>query len=323
MAQLRVAYGEAVARVPGAENEDLLILHNLGLLLSDPPDEEPASADPVPAPAASPKVLSSLSLAEEGLAAQRRGDLDEAIRCFTGVLDGGHLDADLEAEVMYWLGVAVKQQGDLESAARWFRRAAEAGSLEAAATLGLTMGQAMGQQVKPDEAIRWLTVAAEGGHVRAMAGLGALLRVRSFDLIERGALAAGGEAAAQGWAWIRKAAEAGEPTALSLVAEADANRREHERTAQSAAGPQRTTAPAKGACYIATAVYGSYDSEPVLTLRRFRDEHLARSATGRAFIRVYYTLSPHLARHFESAGAWNRAARRVLDALVRLLDARS
>ena len=38
-------------------------------------------------------------------------------------------------------------------------------------------------------------------------------------------------------------------------------------------------------CYIATAVYGSYDCPEVWTLRRFRDEVLRESVLGRLFIR--------------------------------------
>lgn len=77
---------------------------------------------------------------------------------------------------------------------------------------------------------------------------------------------------------------------------------------------------AGGGCYIASAVYGSYDAPEVLVLRRFRDEHLSRSRAGRALIRGYYAASPTLATHFRGESALNRAARPCLDALVRRLD---
>lgn len=42
-----------------------------------------------------------------------------------------------------------------------------------------------------------------------------------------------------------------------------------------------------GGCYVATAVYGSYDCPQVWTLRRFRDYTLAETWYGRAFICVF------------------------------------
>ena len=51
-------------------------------------------------------------------------------------------------------------------------------------------------------------------------------------------------------------------------------------------------------CYIATCVYGSYDCPEVWTLRRFRDEGLRKSRCGRAFVKVYYRISPMLVRCF-------------------------
>lgn len=53
-----------------------------------------------------------------------------------------------------------------------------------------------------------------------------------------------------------------------------------------------------GGCYIATCVYGSYDCPQVWTLRRYRDNILARSWYGRLFIKVYYALSPSVVRMF-------------------------
>lgn len=74
-------------------------------------------------------------------------------------------------------------------------------------------------------------------------------------------------------------------------------------------------------CYIATAVYGSYDAPEVLVLRRFRDEVLSKSLPGRAFIRTYYKVSPPAARHLENAGRLNRLVRHILDKIVHRLDA--
>lgn len=72
----------------------------------------------------------------------------------------------------------------------------------------------------------------------------------------------------------------------------------------------------KSGCYIATAVYGSYDCPEVWTLRRFRDECLARTARGRAFIKVYYALSPKLVKTLGNTKLFNRFWRGRLDKLV-------
>jgi len=53
-------------------------------------------------------------------------------------------------------------------------------------------------------------------------------------------------------------------------------------------------------CYVATAVYGSYDCPEVWTLRRYRDNILDSTWYGRLFIKIYYTISPTLVKWFGS-----------------------
>ncbi len=77
-----------------------------------------------------------------------------------------------------------------------------------------------------------------------------------------------------------------------------------------------------GGCYVATAVYGSYDCPQVWVLRRFRDSTLESTAWGRWFIRVYYFLSPDFVRLFGSLRCFNTLLRPPLDALVAHLVAR-
>lgn len=72
----------------------------------------------------------------------------------------------------------------------------------------------------------------------------------------------------------------------------------------------------RGGCYIATAVYGSYDAPEVLVLRRFRDEQLAQSALGRSAVWAYYRISPGLADHLQRHPMVNRRVRVVLDRVV-------
>ena len=75
------------------------------------------------------------------------------------------------------------------------------------------------------------------------------------------------------------------------------------------------------ACYIATAVYGSYDCPEVWTLRRFRDDVLGQSWYGRLFIKAYYAVSPTVLRIFGNADWFQNFWRDRLDNLVGNLQA--
>ena len=76
-----------------------------------------------------------------------------------------------------------------------------------------------------------------------------------------------------------------------------------------------------GGCYVATAVYGSYDCPSVWTLRRFRDYTLAEARGGRAFIKCYYAISPTLVRWFGDTKLFTRMCKPCLDKLVNRLNA--
>lgn len=75
-----------------------------------------------------------------------------------------------------------------------------------------------------------------------------------------------------------------------------------------------------GGCYVATCVYGSYDCPQVWTLRRFRDNTLASTWYGRAFIRTYYTISPKLVKWFGNTTWFKHMWRGKLDKLVNTLQ---
>ncbi len=74
--------------------------------------------------------------------------------------------------------------------------------------------------------------------------------------------------------------------------------------------------PSKGPCYVATAVYGSYDCPEVWTLRRFRDYTLAETWYGRAFIHTYYAISPTLVKWFGKTAWFKKLWTIPLDKLV-------
>ncbi len=76
-----------------------------------------------------------------------------------------------------------------------------------------------------------------------------------------------------------------------------------------------------GGCYVATAVYGSYDCPQVWILRRWRDYSLAESWYGRMFICAYYAVSPMVVRLFGKRRWFSRLWRGRLDALVSRLQA--
>ena len=93
-----------------------------------------------------------------------------------------------------------------------------------------------------------------------------------------------------------------------------------QKSNTSTAISQQTQPAKKEGCYIATAVYGSYDALEVMTLRRFRDEKLRKSAFGRWFIRTYYRLSPPVAEKLKNAKHINALVRAILNKWVKKLN---
>jgi YVTN family beta-propeller protein len=70
------------------------------------------------------------------------------------------------------------------------------------------------------------------------------------------------------------------------------------------------------ACFIATAAYGSGMAGEVVTLRRFRDDHLMKSEAGRAFVQWYYRHSPAIADYIRERDWLRAVVRGALQPLV-------
>ena len=93
-------------------------------------------------------------------------------------------------------------------------------------------------------------------------------------------------------------------------------------TVKSTSPSQQTSSSSGGGCYIATAVYGSYNCPQVWTLRRFRDDCLSKTVFGRGFIRSYYAISPKLVRHFGDSKWFILPWRNALDIMATSLSKR-
>ena len=107
--------------------------------------------------------------------------------------------------------------------------------------------------------------------------------------------------------WFEKAAQQGSEKAKQCISTLD------EQT-------RASTNSSSGGCYIATAVYGSYDCPEVWTLRRYRDNTLAETWYGRAFIRTYYAISPTLVKWFGDTSWFKRLWKNRLDSMVKKLN---
>ena len=72
----------------------------------------------------------------------------------------------------------------------------------------------------------------------------------------------------------------------------------------------------KEGCFIATEIYGSYDSSPVLVLRQYRDKKLLTSTLGSLFIRFYYSVSPTIVKYIRDKKHLKKIIKSVLDKLI-------
>ena len=99
-----------------------------------------------------------------------------------------------------------------------------------------------------------------------------------------------------------------------LFANIDVSRINNEQTIQ------ETPEEKPQGCYVATAVYGSYDCPEVWTLRRFRDYTLDKTWYGRLFIKVYYATSPIFVKHIGSSTMFKSQGKKFFDRLVYKLN---
>ena len=72
-------------------------------------------------------------------------------------------------------------------------------------------------------------------------------------------------------------------------------------------------------CYIATMVYGDYESNEVKVLRNFRDDKLKRYLLGRLFIKIYYFTSPLLVKWLAKKKVLNTLIKYYLDKIIKYL----
>jgi hypothetical protein len=91
---------------------------------------------------------------------------------------------------------------------------------------------------------------------------------------------------------------------------------------ETGAGRMRIESKSGATCFVATAAYGDSHHPEVVFLRWYRDSILVNSTAGRAFIRLYWYVGPHLAKLVSPFPLVRRVVRNGISKLVTLLKSR-
>jgi hypothetical protein len=75
-----------------------------------------------------------------------------------------------------------------------------------------------------------------------------------------------------------------------------------------------------GGCFIATAAFNDFNAHPVKVFRDLRRRYLLDSLLGRSLTRLYYHLSPPIARWIEASDGRRQLAKSLLEPLAQRLD---
>ncbi len=76
----------------------------------------------------------------------------------------------------------------------------------------------------------------------------------------------------------------------------------------------------KEGCYIATMVYGDYNHPKVIILRKYRDNKLSKTPTGKVFIKLYYLLSPKIVNLLQGHKKTNRLIKLMINKFIKYLS---
>lgn len=100
----------------------------------------------------------------------------------------------------------------------------------------------------------------------------------------------------------------------------DSKELKNKMVASKSSVDKTTVSNTEGGCYVATAVYGSYDCPEVWTLRRYRDNTLASTWYGIVFIKTYYAISPTIVKLFGNTKWFKKMWKGKLDHMVNKLQ---
>lgn len=202
--------------------------------------------------------------------------------------------------------------------ARYQREAAEGGHAYAQMTYAILCWNGEGVPKNPSEYARWMKASAENGNEEAVVrwawtrywGVVESARCKSEREFQecRNILE---QALADGEYFMTENKEAMD----ELHAE-EARLGRRIKITDFYGGAAGSGGQSSGGCYIATAIYGSYDCPQVWTLRRYRDHDLASTRRGRAFIKIYYKISPTLVKYFGGSRLFRAFFRKKLDRMV-------
>jgi len=73
-------------------------------------------------------------------------------------------------------------------------------------------------------------------------------------------------------------------------------------------------------CFIATAAYGTPMAKEIDVLRKWRDESLIKSKSGKLFVNTYYIISPPIANMISKSKSMRAITRKLLDPFVHYFD---
>ena len=76
----------------------------------------------------------------------------------------------------------------------------------------------------------------------------------------------------------------------------------------------------KSGCFIATATYDSPNAKEVMILRQWRDEYLLHSYFGRSFVKIYYVISPSIAKIIGKYNILRKISKNLLNRFIKKLD---